>query len=72
MTVKDFILTERIHLAKKLLTSSDNSLTEISEKVGFNDYSYFIRIFKKRTGLSPLKYRKTSERLSNKGPLAQV
>lgn len=68
MTVKDFILTERIHLAKKLLTSSDNSLTEISEKVGFNDYSYFIRIFKKRTGLSPLKYRKTSEILSNTDP----
>ena len=64
LTVKGFILKERIRLAKKLLLNSDQSLTQISENTGFTDYSYFIRIFKKQTGLSPLKYRKNARELS--------
>lgn len=64
-TVKDFILKERIRKAKKLLVNSDMTLIEISDKTGFTDYSYFIRIFKKRIGLSPLKYRKVSKEMSN-------
>ncbi len=57
MSVKKFVLLERIKRAKKLLKTTDASVTEISREVGFYDYSYFIRIFKKLTGVSPLKYR---------------
>jgi two-component system response regulator YesN len=47
-------LTElRIEKAKKLLTTTDLSLTEISEAIGFNDYFYFIKKFKKVVGVTP-------------------
>ncbi len=58
-TVKKFILVSRINKAKSLLQHSDSPIPDISTEVGFYDYSYFIRIFKKYTGTSPLKYRKT-------------
>ena len=34
------------------------SIEEIAEKVGYNDYFYFTKVFKKNTGISPSKYRK--------------
>ena len=51
----------RIEQAKKLLADNQElSLIEISEKCGFEDYNYFITVFKKHTGVSPGKYRKLS------------
>lgn len=48
----------RIGEAKRLLKETDLSVREISDKVGFNDYNYFCRIFKKEAGMSALTYRK--------------
>lgn len=45
--------------AKKLLVSTDISITQIAFDVGFNDASYFIYLFNKKFGKSPLKYRKS-------------
>ncbi len=47
----------RIQKSKLLLRTSDLSLSEISEKVGYTDYFYFSRVFKKVTGLSPTEFR---------------
>ena len=57
-TVNDFIIDLRIEKAKTLLSTTDLSISKISDAVGFDDYNYFIRIFKKRTCVTPLKYRK--------------
>lgn len=46
----------RIGKARELLKTTDMSLSEISEAVGFNDYFYFIKKFKKETGVTPGKY----------------
>jgi two-component system response regulator YesN len=32
---------------------------EIAERVGYNDFSYFIQVFKKYYGVTPNEYRKT-------------
>ena len=59
-TVSEFIHTKRIEKALELITKTDLSIEEISQKVGFSSASYFSKIFKKQTGLSPLKYKKNS------------
>ena len=46
----------RINKAKELLKTTSLSLAEISEAVGFNDYFYFIKKFKKEVGVTPGKY----------------
>jgi len=48
----------RIDNACRLLESTSMSIEQIAYKTGFNDYYYFSKVFKKITGLSPLKYRK--------------
>ncbi len=53
--VKNF----RIEEAKKLLKDTKLSVSEISERVGFSDYNYFCRVFKKVVGIPAKKYRKT-------------
>ena len=58
MAVNEFILKKRIELAKSLLANKNKSISEISDMCGFTDYNYFIRIFKKQCGTTPLKYRK--------------
>lgn len=56
-TYTDYLLTIRMDRAKKLLIDTSLSLNEISEAVGYNDYFYFIKSFKKHVGISPGKYR---------------
>ena len=50
----------RILKACQLLRETDNSLADISGSCGFEDSSYFSRIFKKSTGLPPNVFRKRS------------
>ena len=56
-SIIDYLLGERIERAKKLLLEDGLTLAQISELVGFNDYNYFSRVFKARSGLSPSSYR---------------
>ncbi|MBQ8372434.1 MAG: helix-turn-helix domain-containing protein [Clostridia bacterium] len=48
----------RIDRAKKLLILGEGNVTEISYMVGFSDTSYFTKLFREFTGVTPLKYRK--------------
>lgn len=60
-TNKNFIdyLTEvRIEKAKKLLKLENLPSSEVAEKVGFNNVNYFVRVFKKVTGVSITEYKK--------------
>lgn len=47
----------RVHKAKELLRHEEMKLIEIAEAVGFEDQSYFTKVFKKIVGLTPLHYR---------------
>ncbi|MDP9698557.1 two-component system response regulator YesN [Paenibacillus intestini] len=48
----------RIEKAEELLRSDDVTISEISSMVGYSDHSYFCKVFKKFTGLSPSRYRR--------------
>ncbi len=52
-----YIMNERIELAKKLLTSSSLTIQSITEKCGFSNTSYFHKLFKRFTGMTPQQYR---------------
>ena len=54
----DFILAQRIELAKNLIITDTMSLSDIAEHVGFSDYNYFSRIFKRVTGVTATQYRR--------------
>jgi len=53
----------RINKSKNLLMNSKFSLVEIAGMVGYEDQSYFTKVFKKMTGLSPGKYREKRVRI---------
>jgi len=57
-SIANYIALKKINLAKHYLTTSQLSISMISEKIGFADYNYFIRKFKTQTGYTPLSYRK--------------
>ncbi|MFP4618482.1 MAG: helix-turn-helix domain-containing protein [Spirochaetaceae bacterium] len=56
----------RVSMAKNLLTGTKLSLSIISGRCGFEDQSYFSRIFKKVTGISPGRYRESGGRIPEK------
>ena len=56
-SIINYLIDIRISAAKKLLAESSMSCSRIATAVGFEDANYFSRIFKKRTGYSPLRYR---------------
>ena len=58
VTPKQYILDLRIKKAKQLLINGTHSVTETSEKCGFSTVYHFCRIFKDKTGLTPLEYSK--------------
>lgn len=58
MGISKYVLRRRMHKAKKLLKTTDLSIPEIARKVGFSDYNYFSKVYKKTYGKSPRSYRK--------------
>lgn len=57
VTPLQFILEQRISNAQLLLESTDYSINEISNLVGYDNQLYFSRLFRKQKGVSPRKYR---------------
>lgn len=56
-TVHQFIIRERIHKAKKLLTETDKALKEIAALVGYSERNFY-NLFKKHAGTTPGEFRK--------------
>ncbi len=57
-TFTNYLNSVRIEKSKELLSHYSLKLSDIALSVGFEDQSYFTKVFKKITGLSPLQYRK--------------
>lgn len=48
----------RVEKARKYLTEGRESITAVSEQVGFNDYRVFTKVFKSIVGVTPSQFRK--------------
>ena len=57
MSFKNYIIEKRLDLARKLLQTTDDSVRDISLKVGYDNYNYFTRLFKKSFGVTPVEFR---------------
>ena len=59
-TPAELITDRRISAARLLLSDSAMPLAEIADEVGFFDASHLVREFRKRVGVTPAEYRRTS------------
>ncbi|MDX6183875.1 helix-turn-helix domain-containing protein [Flavobacterium sp. Fl-77] len=54
------VIVDRVILEiKRMLIDKELAVNEVAFKVGYEDYSYFSRFFKKQTGMSPTEFRNT-------------
>jgi len=53
----NYFLANKIEKSKSLLSSTSIGISEIAFEVGYNDPSYFTRVFKTKTGYTPSQYR---------------
>lgn len=58
LPVMTYIQRQKIEEAKRLLTSSNYSILEVSNILGYHDQSHFTKLFQKWVGVTPRKYRK--------------
>jgi transcriptional regulator GlxA family with amidase domain len=57
-TLIDYLQNLRVEAAKRLLEESQTPVEAISVEAGYEDASFFRRLFKRRTGLTPSQYRR--------------
>lgn len=57
MSVKAYLIKLRLHLASQILEDTKVPVSEVINRVGFNDPVHFSRIFKKNYGYAPTEYR---------------
>lgn len=62
-TITDVIHFERILHAQKLIINTDLDIEAIAGESGFPSPSYFIKIFKRHTGMTPFAYRRLHARM---------
>lgn len=56
----EYIIARRISAACRLLSQTDKSVNAIAADVGYPDQYYFSRIFRRKMGMSPFRYRSQS------------
>jgi AraC-like DNA-binding protein len=52
-TLTDFIYSKIILESKRLLSANEKTIGEVANELGFENYSYFTKVFKKYTNLTP-------------------
>ncbi|GAL10737.1 transcriptional regulator AraC family [Vibrio astriarenae] len=58
VSFRDYVISKRISLAKQMLVEDKAmKVAVVAYQCGYRDVSYFSRIFKKKTGLTPAGYR---------------
>ena len=61
--ITEYVQKERIEEAKKLLSLTDQSILDICVVLNFNDQSYFTKVFKKFSGVTPKQYKDMHNKL---------
>lgn len=68
--LSDYLNAQRLRCACRYLTAGELSVKEVSSLCGYNSYSYFFTMFKKRMGMTPKEYR--NEALAGRLPLSDA
>ncbi len=63
LTPIEYINNQRIQQAMRLLKTSNQCLADVCFVCGFNNVTYFLKLFKKTTGITPAQFRKTYRQL---------
>ena len=58
ISAQEFIHNKMLEVAERLLLQTDKSITQIALQMGFSYPTHFVRMFKRRTGESPLRFRR--------------
>lgn len=58
VNIKKYIINMKMKHASKLMVNKEYKLYEVASMIGYNDYQYFVKVFKKSHGLTPSQYRK--------------
>lgn len=58
MPPTQYVIRKKMQYAQQLLLTTSQSVQEVARSVGFLDHSYFIRLFKKNIGYTPMDYRR--------------
>lgn len=64
-TVVEYIMDYRISLAEEMLKNTDLTVTTVSAKVGYPNYAYFTKLFKKYSGYTPSSFRNKFQNRNN-------
>lgn len=72
LTFQDYVLRYRILEACRLLRHPDGCVTKVAYSVGFNDASYFARMFRRFIGTSPSAYRAEFEFVQSEPDMASL
>ncbi len=56
-SIMEYITQTRMGTAQKILGETNLPIKEVANMVGYSDYAYFTRVFRKETGKSPSQYR---------------
>ncbi|MBN2580473.1 MAG: AraC family transcriptional regulator [Pirellulales bacterium] len=58
LSPQQFLQRVRVHAACRMLSSTDQRISQIALQIGYYDQSYFTKQFQRRTGMTPLAYRR--------------
>jgi AraC family transcriptional regulator, transcriptional activator of pobA len=62
-SVTEIIETRKLIEAKRLLLHTEKSVSEIGYELGYNEKSYFTRVFHNKMGLTPTRFRESTKAL---------
>lgn len=72
MSFISYLNDYRLSRAAAELLSSDDGITAVAERCGFDNLSYFNRLFRRRYGMTPGEYRKNAERVHCLEPSSKI
>ena len=58
MTISAYVNREKLMRARDMLLDGEQNVLSISQALGYKDYAYFCRLFKKQFGTSPTRFGK--------------
>ena len=63
-SVSEIIETRKLIEAKQLLLNTDKTVSEIGYELGYNEKSYFTRVFRQKMGVTPTDFRDKTNKMS--------